>query len=236
MMSPLSCLYKHTLQVHSTRILGMMESRFNFHPKATKTSRQKSLTLTPLSPTPASHVYQKKPSPDPNKSTIKSNPAQNQTQTSPVNNIKTTNIQIIISPTKNHPPSPLTTNNKFGPLMRPTWPNVSSTSTLGSSSCSGPLFPPGFEDRIPNHTKLIQTQKRKRKLEKKRKLRIMSNSNQASSAPSITNNGLKIIHPDDIIAMANILGLTYKGPISELKERIELILENQKQNWESNFA
>lgn len=216
--------------------LGQGEMTLQLTTKSRQNKPTKSSDIKFSAPQSSQPHVPKKFSPDPKRCAGKSNPAQNQSQSSPINNIKTTNIQIIISPTKNLTSSPIPTNNKFGPLMRPSRPNGSSTSTLGSSSCSGPLFPPGFEDRIPNHTKMVQVQKRKRKLEKKRKLRLMSKSNQASSAPSVANNGPKIIQPEDIIAMANILGLTYNGPISELKEKIEMILENQKQNWETNFA
>lgn len=82
-----------------------------------------------------------------------------------------------VSTLKMQPLSPIMIHNKYEPLLRNCKPK-SSSSTLGSSSCSGPLFPPGFEDRIPNHTKLAQVQKRKKKIEKKRKLKLASSMAQ----------------------------------------------------------
>lgn len=66
---------------------------------------------------------------------------------------------IHISPKKSPKPpkshlSPIQLNNKFGPLLRSNKKNSSFISTMGSSSYSGPLFPPGFEDAIPAHTKI----------------------------------------------------------------------------------
>lgn len=89
---------------------------------------------------------------------------------SPLTKIKNTNIQIILSPTKNLSLSPLPTQNKFSTLMRPNKPKSASTSTIGSSSCSGPLFPPGFEDQIPIHTKTTQIKKKKKKIGEEEKI------------------------------------------------------------------
>lgn len=155
---------------------------------------------------------------------------------SSVTKAKTTNIQIILSPTKNLTLSPIPTRNKFGPLLRPTKPNSTSTSTIGSSTCSGPLFPPGFEDQIPIHTKATQIKKRKRKMEKKKRLKLIASRNKETSPMHTSSNCFNSIEPDDVITMAKALGLSYKGPISELKEKIEAILNTQKQNWEANNA
>lgn len=40
------------------------------------------------------------------------------------------------------------------------------------------------------------------------------------------------INADDIIEMADTLGLVFHGPISELRSRIELILHGQKHVWD----
>lgn len=63
--------------------------------------------------------------------------------------------------------SPIHLHNKFGPLLRPNKLKSSSTSTLGSSSCSGPLFPPGFEDSIPIQTKIEKEKSVKEKWRKR---------------------------------------------------------------------
>ena len=60
-------------------------------------------------------------------------------------------------------PKLIPTFNKFGPLLRNTKSSSSSSTTLGSSSESGPLFPPGFEDNIPPQTKIAQLRKRQKK-------------------------------------------------------------------------
>ena len=130
--------------------------------------------------------------------------------------------------------SPIKTSNTFGPLIRPNKTKTNSSSTLGSSSCSGPLFPPGFEDNIPNHTKEEQKKKRMRKLEKKRKLRQASSYAQSSCSPSSLMHLPNTIQINDVIQMANTLGLTFHGPHAELERRIGVILSNQRLNWESN--
>ena len=129
--------------------------------------------------------------------------------------------------------SPIKTSNTFGPLLRPSKTKTNSSSTLGSSSCSGPLFPPGFEDNIPDHTKREQVKKRMRKLEKKRKLKEATSFSQSSCPSTPLIHLPKTIQVDDVIQMANKLGLSFNGPDTELKRRIGVILSNQKLNWES---
>ena len=131
--------------------------------------------------------------------------------------------------------SPISIHNNFAPLLRHCKPK-SSSSTLGSSSCSGPLFPPGFEDRIPNHTKLAQERKRNRKMEKKKRLKLTSVISQPNQTSNPNQNVLNSIHTEDVINMANILGLSYDGPMEELKQRIDAILANQKQSWVAHQA
>lgn len=130
------------------------------------------------------------------------------------------------------PLSPLPISNKFNPLIRQNKSNASSSSTLGSSSGSRPLFPPGFEKYIPAHHKIQKEKKREKKLEKKRKLRkALFNTNQIIPTVQINPQG---IQAEDVIHMARILGLSYNGPTSELKNRIEVVLNNQRQNWVDN--
>lgn len=57
--------------------------------------------------------------------------------------------------------SPIKIHNTFDPLLKPNKLKAASSSSLGSSSCSGPLFPPGFESEIPTHTKKEQEKKEK---------------------------------------------------------------------------
>lgn len=79
-----------------------------------------------------------------------------------------------LPPSKPNLPLPISkthipTFNKFAPLIRNQKSTSSSSMNMDSSSCSGPIFPPGFENNIPPHTKLAQLRKRKKKLEKKKK-------------------------------------------------------------------
>lgn len=130
------------------------------------------------------------------------------------------------------PKSPLPTHNKFGPLNRPS----KSASTI-STSLSGPLHPPGFEDRIPLSRKSDIEKKRKKKLQKKAKKRLLDLSH--SSYPSSNNQydiNLHHISPSDVMKMAKIIGLSFNGSSSELLSRIDLVLKNQKRDWESNLS
>ena len=128
--------------------------------------------------------------------------------------------------------SPIKTHNKFDPLSRQSSKTISSSGTNGSSSCSGPIFPPGFEDKIPPHVKTAQEEKRRKKLEKKRKLRSIAASNKDNHMDYQFNLNAGGINADDIIEMADILGLSFNGPTSELRARIDLILHGQKQVWD----
>lgn len=105
---------------------------------------------------------------------------------------------------------------------------------MGSSSCSGPLFPPGFEHVIPVHTKTEKERKRRRKMEKKRKLKREESDIQKADSSSPHRNKVSTIHIDDVIKMAETIGLTFNGPSSELRKRIGSILTEQKQNWAAN--
>lgn len=87
--------------------------------------------------------------------------------------------------TQNNHLSPIKLSNPFGPLLRPNKSLITSTTTLGSSSCSGPLFPPGFENTLPAQIKREREKKRKRKLEKKRSLKKSSSASKKDKKPSI---------------------------------------------------
>lgn len=157
-------------------------------------------------------------------------PTNKQTNRSPMN----------VSPKKPPIPSnnlfsPIQINNKFDPLSRPNKTKSSSISTLGSSSCSGPLFPPGFEDSIPTQTKIEKEKKRRRKMEKRNKMRNQMSENQiiATKSPPKKSNS---IHIDDVISMAESIGLTFNGTTGELRKRIGSVLTAQRLNWEANLA
>ena len=121
--------------------------------------------------------------------------------------------------------------NKFGALSRKPKTASSSSVTMDSSTCSGPIFPPGFEDNIPPPIKLAQLRKRKKKLEKKRKHRITSSSGLkiVPSVNQVCNMGSVMV--EDIIKMADLLGLSFNGPTDELRHRIQLILKGQEKDW-----
>lgn len=136
---------------------------------------------------------------------------------------------------KTQPPITIITHNKYGPLIRPAKSRSSST-IQSSSSSSGPLFPPGFEKFIPNHIKSAQIEKRKRRLEKKMKMKLASSIPKPSQPPPTNLHLPNSIQADDVINMANTLGLVYEGPMSELRERIDAILANQKQSWSAHQA
>nr|CCA66179.1 hypothetical protein [Beta vulgaris subsp. vulgaris] len=132
--------------------------------------------------------------------------------------------------------SPIKTTNTFGPLLRPNKTKASSSSTLGSTSCSGPLFPPGFEESIPSQTKRDQEKRRKRKLERRNKMRKALTYVKSTSPKPSPIHLPKSIQIDDVIQMANTLGLSFDGPVEELERRIGVILTNQKLNWDANLS
>nr|CCA65973.1 hypothetical protein [Beta vulgaris subsp. vulgaris] len=132
--------------------------------------------------------------------------------------------------------TPIKISNPFGPLMRPNKSSTTSTTTLGSSSSSGPLFPPGFEDTIPAQIKLEREKKRKKKMEKRRRLKKASSASKRNMKPSSNLHLPMGVQVDDVIGIAKILGLSFKGPESELKKRIENILQTQRQLWETSVV
>lgn len=130
--------------------------------------------------------------------------------------------------------SPIQLKNKYEPLLKNNKTNSNSATSLGSSSCSGPIFPPGFEHFVPVHTRIEKERKRRKKMEKKRKLkREVSNAQKAESLSSPSKK-VSSIHIDDVIKMAESIGVTFNGSVSELKKRIVSILNEQTQNWEAN--
>lgn len=123
--------------------------------------------------------------------------------------------------------------NKFGPRLRNSKNSSSSSVTLGSSSESSPLFLPVFENNIPNQTQLAQLEKRKKKQEKeKKRLKLIAAMDQYMGSEDQPVHSLGSIKVDDIIEMADSLGLTFSGPKSELRKRIQSILVgHQDQEW-----
>ena len=140
--------------------------------------------------------------------------------------------------TQNHPKpthSPIQLTNKFELLLKNrNKTNSTSSSSLGSSSGSGPLFPPGFEHTIPAQHKIEKERKRKKKLAKKRRLKSLNHLNQATHSSPISDQGVKVIMVDDVIEMAEHMGLTFNGSEEELRKRIAVVLKDQKLNWETN--
>lgn len=98
--------------------------------------------------------------------------------------------------------------NKFGPLLQNSKTSSSSSVTLGLSSKSGPFFLPGLEKNIPTQTKLAQMRKRKKKLEKK-KLKLIGAMDQSRDSDDQPMHTLGTNKVDDIIEMADIMGLTF---------------------------
>lgn len=128
------------------------------------------------------------------------------------NNLAQSNISISLTD------SPVQLHNKYGPLLRCPNQKPPSSSTVGSSSSSGPIFPPGFEDRIPPHVKLAQVEKREKRLEKKKKLKSQSRMKKAQDSSAKQNFGA--ITVDDVIDLSSMLGLSFDGHINELRRRI----------------
>lgn len=72
-------------------------------------------------------------------------------------------------------------------------------------------------------------------MEKRRKLKRIPDSNKNVQPDYQLNFDAGGISADDIIAMADTLGLIFNGPISELRTRIEMILHGQKQVWDGHY-
>ena len=132
------------------------------------------------------------------------------------------------------PPLHLETSNRFGPLLKP-------SKSSSSSSISGPLFPPGFEDTIPPNLKNAHKLRRLMKTKKKAIKRKTTQSHPLLPNPpplSIPNpteasKPSIMISSQEIIDMANTIGLKYEGEPSELRARIDRILAKQKQDWDA---
>lgn len=139
------------------------------------------------------------------------------------------------SPTQPHsspptsPLSPIHLTNRFKALVRP------SSSMSSSSSLSGPLFPPGFENDIPLTIKAIHKKKREKKIQKKKKPPFLPLPNQSSPSltraliPSSSENSVS-----SILEVGKKLGMRFNGPETILEERIESILQQHKASWKAN--
>lgn len=147
-----------------------------------------------------------------------------------------------LSPRKIDLPSPrkslnlnsFPTSNCFGPLQK------NKSSSL-SSLDSGPLFPPGCEESIPNHTKISHALRRQKKLKKKqlRRTKVMKPDIPKPSPTSSSPTTLKppnspLITPDDILIFAEKLGMSYNQPKDDLRAKITDILNNHQLDWVSN--
>lgn len=132
------------------------------------------------------------------------------------------------SPVHNQPsPSPIPLTNRFKSLLRP------KTSNSSSSSLSGPIYPPGFEPKIPfNIIRINDTKKKKKKQKKKHPDLLLLKPNQ-SKLPPIASTSLEEISTSSIMVLAEKLQLQFDGPASDLEARIDEILRQQKSNWDS---
>lgn len=132
----------------------------------------------------------------------------------------------ILQPNKAAPtssPNPvLALTNKYHPLLRPS-PNNSS-----SSSQSGPIYPPGFENTIPNNIKKIHERKRVKKILKKRKKASLECSIPAP-APTISPTNVSIeISATSTLKIAKKLDFQFSGTTNQLESRIDQILHQQR--------
>lgn len=141
------------------------------------------------------------------------------------------------NPTMTSQPIPLSLSNfhdknMFGPLQKP-----SGLSSSNSSSLSGPLFPPGFEEAIPPSTKTFYENRRKRKNQRKisrqytnrvKFLQPSQDSNQKSSPHHIE------LSSNDVMKFAEKVALLYPGPKVELQKKIDDILVHQAKDWSAH--
>lgn len=113
--------------------------------------------------------------------------------------------------------SPLPLQNKYAPLRKPKANSISST------SISGPLFPPGFENLIPSPTKKAFTKKREKKHQKKKE-----KTKSKSSPPLLPSTRQFPISALEVLQFADEVGLMFDGPRYELENRIKQILSRHK--------
>nr|CCA66197.1 hypothetical protein [Beta vulgaris subsp. vulgaris] len=129
------------------------------------------------------------------------------------------------------------TSNNFFPLVRPSQKTSTTNSFSSSTSTSSPSIPPGFEDYIPSPLKKFREQRKIRKTQKKKMRRQASVSSQtphiSHPAHDQPDNQRKTI-ANEIIDLGLKLGMNFKGPLSELHDRIMDILARQKEDWQSN--
>lgn len=135
------------------------------------------------------------------------------------------NQQLGSPPHATSPLSPIPIHNKYGPLIRPKNPSIS------SSSSSGPLFPLGFESSIPTPIKNAHS-KKKNKIPKSSQPNSSPSTKGPSQLPSLPHHNHTFqISAGDVLKFADELGLVYPGTRSELEKRINLILSRQKAKW-----
>nr|CCA66152.1 hypothetical protein [Beta vulgaris subsp. vulgaris] len=149
-------------------------------------------------------------------------PIQSPIHSQPIRN--TSNEPLAFSPSP-----PLNISNRFRSLIRP------SPVTSNSSSLSGPMYPPGFENLIPVSTKTAHEKKRSRKLLKK-KLKLIDPKlpRPKSPQPNASTNFSLEISSSSTLAIAKKLDFQFQGSEHQLEEHIERILQNQKINWSND--
>lgn len=113
---------------------------------------------------------------------------------------------------------------------KPPSQNTAQSNTPNSSESSGPLFPPGFEDRIPLATRTALEKKRTKKCQKRnknpgKKKATPSRQIETPNLPSFT------ITAENTISLSQELGIRFDGEISELHNRVISILRRQNSDW-----
>ena len=115
-------------------------------------------------------------------------------------------------------------------------PKTSIPIPSSSSSLSGPLFPPGFENFIPLSVKEARQKKRARKLKRKAKkqkaiaLSLQKQTSKQHNPPEQDLNFARITSKD-VLDLANTIGFAFDGPVEDLLARIDEVLLNQRRDF-----
>lgn len=137
-------------------------------------------------------------------------------------------IQII--ETKTNQPEPKTSPNPPIPISNKFWHLIKQKKpTPPSSTSSGPIFPPGFEDTIPYNVKKIHLTKRMKKTKKKAS-RVKSDVKNQLPPPKSTPPKHNIT-ASETLELATILEMDLNGPTSILESCIDSILTRQQSDW-----
>lgn len=129
------------------------------------------------------------------------------------------------------PQIPIT--NSFSPLQQKNQIKKQLPNPASSSSFSDP--PPGFEDFIPPPLKFRIEQKKLRKQKKREEKKKKVSSTPIHKSHPLSPKEIHSYAASEIIDLGLKLGMSFKGPLSDLHTMITEILAKQEDDWVTNL-